>query len=72
MNYDAFDVGTVDNKSSSRKRLERAKRMIISSVLLSNTHSQQSLALHSALTSRELIDHTIDYEFYWKKDRRVE
>ena len=52
MNYDAFDDGTIDNKASSQKLLERAKIIIITSILLSNTHSQQSLALHSALTSR--------------------
>ena len=63
MNFDAFGVGTLDNKATSRQRLERAKRIIISSVLLSNTHSQQSLALHSALKSRELVDHAIDCGF---------
>ena len=66
LNSDAFDVETIYNKANSRKRLERAIRIIISSVLLSNIHSQQSLESHYALKSREFIDHAIECRFYWK------
>ena len=41
LNFDAFYVGTVYNKVTSQKRLEKATRIIISSILLSNTYSQQ-------------------------------
>jgi len=68
LNYDTFDVDTNNKKASCWKSLERVKREIISSVLFSNTHSQQSLVLHSALTSRGLIDHANNcgFYYYWK------
>ena len=72
LDSDAFDVGTIDNKVTSRKYLEREKRIMISSFLISKTRFQQSLALHSALTSRALIGHAIDCGFYWKENRGVE
>ena len=70
-----FELQTIklllENVQRERER-ERAKTIIISSVLLSNTHSQQSLPLHSVLKSRELIDHAINGGFYGKENRRVE
>ena len=55
LNYDASDIDTNDNKGSCRKRLERAKKNIIPSILSSNTYFQQSLALHSDLISKTLL-----------------
>ena len=64
LKYDAFDDETNCNINISRKRLERAKKEIKQSFVLSNTHTKQYLSSYSAVTSRKLIEHSIDCGFY--------
>ena len=70
MNYDASDIDTNDNKGSCRKHLERAKKNIISSVLSSNTYSQQSLALYSALISKKSLAIQLTVNFIGKNTEK--
>ena len=70
MNYDASDIDTNDNKGSCRKHLERAKKNIISSVLSSNTYSQQSLALYSALISKKSLVIQLSVNFIGKNTEK--
>ena len=69
LNVNAFNEVYV-SKYTARKQLEVANNIIKSSILLSDTQSQQLLVFYSALNSKGLIHHSIDCGYYWKDNRK--